>query len=96
MNEAKCIKCFEYLRVKRSIRTSLFTFHHVCMQLVSLNPSVDEVKFWESTSVQGSVTESPPTPLPNQHKDGKTVGEVSRAAANQDPEVSVTILISQA
>lgn len=55
-------------------------------ELVSLNPSVDEVKFWESTSVQGSVTESPPTPLPNQHKDGKTVGEVSRAAANQDPE----------
>lgn len=56
---------------------------------MSLNPPLDEVKPREGPTSQTGLTESP-TPLPNQPQDGKTVGEVSRAAAYQDPEVSVT------
>lgn len=56
---------------------------------MSLNPSLDEVKPSEGPTSQTGLTESP-TPLPHQLQDGKIVGEVSRAAAYQDPEVSVT------
>ncbi|XP_030583933.1 olfactomedin-like 2Ba [Archocentrus centrarchus] len=56
-------------------------------KVVSLNPSVDEVKPREGPPVQAGVTESPTIPLLHQHKDENTVGEVSRAAAYQDPEV---------
>lgn len=56
---------------------------------MSLNPSVDEVKPREGPTGQTGLTESP-TPLPHQPQGGKIVGEVSRAAAYQDPEVSVT------
>lgn len=56
---------------------------------MSLNPPLDEVKPREGPTSQTGLTESP-TPLPHQPQDGKIVGEVRRAAAYQDPEVSVT------
>lgn len=59
------------------------------MQVVALNTPVTEVVPREGPPVQTEETESPPTPLPRQHADENTVGEISRAAAHHDPEVSV-------
>ncbi|XP_072245740.1 olfactomedin-like 2Ba [Leuresthes tenuis] len=53
---------------------------------VSLNHTANDVKPQESPPVQLEVTESPPTPLPHQHQDERTLNEFGGAAAYQNPE----------